>query len=225
MLLLKLISPKNLPRKKSEWKFYHKCYKALLCLLFKRYALGVIDDIVILNDVEVRHTLRDGWFESELSRLGVVFVPSVKTTSRLSFEKRRYRHSWLFSWEEKLMVACSSQYCTIVRDHSIALESNINASVQTSNDINDILAIWIKEVKTSKKPVREGHGGSTQQNEIPAVQTTKTEPPQKKRKIHIKDIVRPQDVSTGQTPQTEQPKEKPTDNFIQHQGFEENEIF
>ena len=224
MILLKFISPKNLPRKKSEWKFWHKCYKALLHLLLKMYAPGVINDIISMGDVEVRHTLRDKWFENELNRFGINFSPTLKTRKNFPFGKRKYHRSRLFSWTETLTAERSRQHCSLNRDRRISLDSNIGGTLKTSSDEDDIIAIWIKGDSAHSDATEEAGTKSESPNGTHTPKPTATETPKKNRKVHIKDSVT-DDVTTPNPPKPTAPEEKPKDNFTQHQGFEENDIF
>lgn len=224
MLLLKLISPKKLPRRRSGWRFHHKCYSALLILLLRRYSRGVIDEVIVLNGVKVSHTLRDEWFESELKRFGIEFAPSLRATAKPSLEKRKYRRSRLFTWKETLSVIKSRRHCSIMRERGITLESNFDGTLKTSSEQDGILAIWLED-DSAITPKEERPRRTTAPKETPAGKTTPVEPPQKKRKIHIKDTVTPQDTPAPKPPTPTLPQEQPADTFTQHKGFEENDIF
>jgi len=227
MLLLKLISPKKLPRRKSEWRFHHKCYKVLLNHLLKRYSPGVIDDTITLNGVEVKLTLRDEWFENELTKFGISFSPTIKATQKLS--KKRYRRSSLFSWKETLTVAQSRNRCSIVRNESVTLDSNFDSTLQSSGSNDAILVIKLSD---HSRPLPKKHKIEDISETIPATEEQPTEPtnspnpaPTKKHKIHIKDTVTPKEAPTPQSPVPDSSPEQPSDSFTQHQGFEENDIF
>lgn len=223
MLLLKLISPKKVPRYKSNWKFRHKCYSAMLILLLRRYSRGVIDEVIVLNGVKVSHTLRDEWFENELRRFGIEFSPNLKATTTPSLEKRKYRRSRLFNWKETLSVIKARKRCTIVRERGITLESNLDGTLKSSSGYDGILSIWVEETSIGS-PKDDSPRRTTPPREQPAVKTTPGEPPQKKRKIHIKDTITPQDTPTPKPPASP-PQEQPADAFTQHKGFEENDLF
>lgn len=226
MLLLKLISPKKLPRRKSEWKFWHKRYKDLLNWLLKKYSYGVINDTIILNEVEVRHTLRDEWFENELNRFGIDFAQKIKATQKLS--KRKYHRSNFFSWKETLTVTHSRNRCSLIRDDNVALDSNIEGKLQASIGSDAILVIKLEDKSQSlpkkSKPV-DRTGRTSEPEEQPTEETKPSDPTPIKHKGHIKDRESIPETPTSETPVSEQPQDHPTDTFVQHQGFMENDIF
>lgn len=223
MFLLKLISPKTLPKRKTDWKFYHRCFRALLKAHVASYCKGAIDDRIIVDGVEVSHTLRDTWFEKELQRFGIGIVPAMAMVQPQAFQKRRYRRSILFDWEEKLTIKHARKDCSIVRDDSVSFSSHFDGQLKASSDRNAFLSL-VFEARNKSSRLTETEPETT---EAPSKESEETPPPpgpppKKKRRIHIKDTVDPQ-----QTPQTTEQSQTPQtqDTFVKHNGFEENEIF
>ena len=222
MFFLKLISPKTLPKRKTDWKFYHKCYRALLKAHVASYCKGAIDDRFIVDGVEVSHTLRDMWFEKELQRFGIGIAPAMTMVQPQDFQKRRYRRSILFDWEEKLTIKHARKDCCIVRDDSVNFSSHFDGQLKASSDRNAFLSL-VFEARQKPSRLTESEPQTTDAPSKESEETAKhPDPPKKKRRIHIKDTVDPQ-----QTPQTTEQSQTPQtqDTFVKHNGFEENEIF
>ena len=232
MLLLKLISPKKLPRKRSEWRFRHKCYMALLKWLKKHYILGVIDEVVVVNDVMVSHTLRDEWFEDELQRFGIGCSITFQNDGTNSIKSKKYRRSSLFLWKETLVVLHGQTKCSIVRDTVTAVESNLEGSFKVSTSVNGIFAFRIeeprKETATTARRHRTFRSEPTIESTVEQATTDQepaTTPPKKKHKIRIKDTIDP-DMPQSTATSAEVPTDEPQQGtFTQHIGFVENELF
>ena len=188
MLLLKLLSPKKIPRGSSN-KFWYRCYRMLLRCYLRRYAKVVINDRIVVDGVEVRHTMRDKWFENELRRFGFEFKPAFNTLQQESLRTIKHFRYRSFNWEDKVTITRKPN----VGKQKLKVDGPVGAP------------------KTPPPP------SSPETPKGPAT-------PPKKKKIHIKD--QPQQ----EPPQTERPLEQPTEpqdqgSFVQHIGFEENDIF
>ena len=223
MLLLKLISPKTLPQKSKEWKFRHRCYKLLLQMLARSYAPGVIDDVVSVNGVEVSHSSRDEWFESELKRFGIDITPMLKKVPKVSLGKREYKRLGIYDWKDQLVVVHSKTKCSIIRDEGISLETNLDATMRTSSNDEGVLAIRIEERHLVS--VSNDEAVTNGPKETPKEKPKTPEPPKKKHKIHIKDTDPPEGPRTAPTSTTVPSDETPQETFTQHIGFIENDIF
>lgn len=101
MLLMKLLSPKTLAPSESEWKFLHRIYRAMLTLLLDSYRKKVVFDHVVLGEggAELLHCVRDEWFEQQLKRFHVTFVPVVKEVSVSATHRLKMG---VFSWKDTM---------------------------------------------------------------------------------------------------------------------------
>lgn len=221
MFFLKLISPKHVPRKKTNWKFRHKFYYAMLKMYLRLYSRGVIEDRIVVNEVVALHTLRDVWFENELRRFGIKITPSLDTINKESFKQRKYHRYHTFNWEDKLTVVHFGKDCSVTRNNSVIFDSDMGGLLRTSTNSEPILSIFYNGYRKGKKPTEtivERRTPPQNKPEKPLAPTTQP----KKKKIHIKDTVKP----VQESPRMEKPvKAPPQDTYIKHVGFEENDIF
>lgn len=220
MSFLKLISPKQVPRKKSNWKFRHKFYKAMLKLYLRLYSRGVIEDCVEVNEVVIMHSLRDPWFEKELKRFGIEFEPSLHSAQIESLKKRKYHRHRTFNWEDKLVVMHIGKSCGITRGNNVGFDTNMEGHLQASTDKDGILSVLYRG-RNGRRLMEKKTVKIEEPKDLPEKPQTPHVPP-KKKTIHIKDTVKPRQ----EKPRVEEPKESaPQDSYTKHAGFEENDIF
>ena len=221
MFFLKLISPKHVPRKKTNWKFRHKFYYAMLKVYLRLYSKGVIEDRIVVNEVVVQHTLRDVWFENELRRFGIKITPLLDTITKESYKRRKYHRYHTFNWEDKLSVVHYGKDCCVTRNNSVSFESDMGGQLQTSTNSEPFFSVFFNGCRKGRKPTETKAGRRTQpQEESEKPQALTTQP--KKKKIHIKDTLKP----VQESPRVEKPIEAPPqDTYVKHVGFEENDIF
>lgn len=221
MFFLKLISPKHVPRKKTNWKFRHQFYYAMLKMYLCLYSKGVIEDRIVVNEVVALHTLRDVWFEKELRRFGIKIAPSLDTISKESFKQRKYHRYRTFNWEDKLTVVHCGKDCCVTRNNSVRFDSDMGGHLQTSTNSEPILSVFFNGYRKSKKQTETKTERKVHLHEEPEKPQTSVLQ-SKKKKIHIKDTVTPQQ----EIPHVETLKETPTqETYTKHVGFEENDIF
>lgn len=221
MILLKLISPKEPPAKKSDWKFRHKVYRALLKMYFLFYSKGVIEDRIVVNGVEVMHSLRDLWFENELRRFEINISTTLKDIPKYSLQKKRYHRYCTFNWEDKLMVVHSGKNFSIARKNRVSIDADMAGQLQTSSERDKILSVLYKsDLKNEAATVKKTTRIAELKKEQGKPQSPKAH--QSKKKIHIKDAINPEQG----TPLNEKPTEIPLkETYTKHVGFEENDLF
>lgn len=221
MLLLKLISPKKLPRKKTDWKFCHKFYKVMLKLYLRLYSKGVIEDYIVVNDVTVLHTLRDVWFENELQRFDIKLKPTLVAAKKQALQTRKHHRYRTFNWEDKTTVLHLGSSCSITHNKRTSFDTDMSGQLQTSSNNDRILSIRFTESRKGRTPIEKKPTERTEPREESEVPPTPVSQP-KKKKIHIKDTIKHRQ-ETSHVEETE--KATPQDSFTKHAGFEENDIF
>lgn len=203
MLLMRLLSPRTLPNK-AEWKFRHKVYQFLLRTMALLYLRGKIDDCVDVNGVEVVHTLYDMWFENELRRFGIDISVSYHVTLKDCLDKRWYHRFGMFKWKEDLRIMHQGKWCCIARRNRIDFDTDIEGILRSSSD--NMVSIRFNEW------VEESVSTNTDASiEIKNLRTT-----------HFKQT---DDTKPGTYVETAFKKTSSEDNYTQHKGFEENNIF
>ena len=226
MLFLKLISPNHVPRKKTNWKFHHKFYQAMLKLYLSHYYRGVIEDRIVVNEVVTIHSVRDPWFEKELKRFGIEIEPTLCQAQMESFKKRKYHRYRTFNWEDKLTVIHYGKKCTITRDDNVGFDTNMVGQLQSSSDKDAILSIFFNGYRKGRKLTEKDTVIIEEPKETSGKPQSQAVQP-KKKKIHIKDAVKPyQEKPVVEQPKKEDPpKPTPQESYTKHAGFEENDIF
>ena len=221
MLLLKLISPKQLPRNKADWKFRHKFYKVLLKVYLRFYSKGVIEDYMVVNDVTVLHTLRDVWFENELRRLDIKIKPSLVVATKQALQKRKYHLCRTFNWEDKTTVLYSGKSCSITHNKRVGFDADMSGQLKTSSNNDRVLSIHFTEGRKERTSIEKTPTRQAEHREEPEFPPT-TVTQSKKKKVRIKDTIKPRQETT---PVEETKEVTPQDSFTKHAGFEENDIF
>ena len=226
MFFLKLISPSHVPRKKTNWKFRHKFYRAMLKLYLPHYSKGVIEDRVVVNEVVTIHSLRDPWFEKELKRFDIEIESSLYLTQKESFVKRKYHRCRTFNWVDKLTVIHYGRSCAIIRDNDVGFETNMGGQLQASSDKDAILSIFFNGYRKGRKLAEKDTVTKMGSKEMPGEPQTPVAQP-KKKKIHIKDILKPplEKPMEERSKKEDSSKPAPQESYTKHAGFEENDIF
>lgn len=197
MLLMKLLSPRTIPVLESDWRFYHKLYRAILSLLLYSYRRKVIFDHVVLGEggAELLHCVRDEWFEQQLKRFHVEFIPPIKVVSISATHNMRFG---LFSWKDSMTLLCPQR-----------LVPGITEPIKPKEMIKPSIKPTIgPEVKPTPKPEVK--------------QEVKPKPQQEERrdKIRFKD----DEIKIKPTPKPKEQK-TPQVEYTHHLGFDENDIF
>ena len=200
MLILRLLRPTDVPKSKANWGFRLKVYCWLLNRLKSMYLRGAVCDTIKLDNIVVIHTVRDYWYENELSRLGVKVKPTLVTKQTPFYIKnKKYRLSNCFNWKDSFIIIKEEKKYHIQRDSGISVKSDIAGVFKTTNN-SDLLQFTEFMVKNNIDVVREGRHLTTKKA---------------KQKIHINDKVET-DLPPNNTT-------KPT--VTKKAGFDVNDIF
>lgn len=197
MLLMKLLSPKTIPVLESDWRFCHKLYRTILSLLLYSYRRKVIFDHVVLGEggAELLHCVRDEWFEQQLKRLHVEYIPPVKVVSISATHSMRYG---MFSWKDTM---------TLLRPQRLMP--------------GETEPIKPKEmIKPSIKPTIKPEATPAPKPEVKQVAKPKPYQEEKRNKIRFKD----DEIKAKPIPKPKEQK-NPTVEYTRHLGFDENDIF
>lgn len=203
MWFMRFISPKT-TLSKSKWKFRHKLYRFLLQAFSLLYVRGKIDDCVVINEVEVMHSLYDEWFENELRRFDLDISASYRVTPTDCLGKRWYHRFSMFKWEEKLMIVHHGKKCRIARDNRVTFYADVGGVLLSSSDTIMAIRFYGKE---------EG------------LVTNQAEAPTKKVKTKIIQFKETINVMPAAAVEETAKKTSLEDTYTQHKGFEENDIF
>lgn len=198
MILMKLLSPKALPVLESDWKFHHKLYRILLTLFLYGYKRKVVFDHVVLGEggAELLHCIKDEWFEQQLKRFHVEYIPPVKVVSISATHSIR---SGVFSWKDTMMLLCPQR-----------LAHRKTETIKPKEKPNGHKAPAV--VKVEKKE-------ETKPEAKPA-----PPPVEKQSKIRFRDdVIKPKPKPTPKP--IEQKQEAPHEEYTHHLGFDENDIF
>lgn len=201
MILMKLLSPTSMPVLESDWKFYHKLYRAILSLMLFSYKRKVIFDHVVLGEggAELLHCVRDEWFERQLKRFHVEYIPPVKVVSISATHSMRYG---MFSWKDTM---------TLLRPQRLVPRET------------EPITIKPKEmIKPSIKPTIKPEAEPTPKPEVKQEAKPKPKPYQeeKRNRIRFKD----DEIKVKPTPKPKE-QEAPIVEYTHHLGFDENDIF
>lgn len=217
MLLMRLIAPKKVPSVRSRWNLWHRCFCVLLKCYLPLYLRGAVKEILVVDGVTVTHTLCDEWFDTQLLRFGICKPKKIGPSGKIVSGKiRRYHRYAFFRWTETLTVGNGEGKCQIVRDERISVSPGKNGNFKLSSV--DGKLYWLKYVEQAKT-----RGGRTIIERTSGSEDSDTKP---KHKIKLKDKV--DDVGLGRIDgngQSGSKVEAPSDVFVRHEGFEENDIF
>lgn len=208
--IIKILSPKHLPSRKTSWDRRTRLYYKLLGWLLPIYRRSAISDSIKIGEIQLIHNLRDYSFEQELQRFCIDTAQHLEKSSAPFNMKRRFRRSCLFCWSESLLIFYEGKSYAIKRDRNLSIATDIVGTLKTSTNKDFILR---SEFTTKNTGVR----CNSKNNVADCIQTgqsiveivSKGKP---KQKISIRDTV-------PSTSSAQEPKMK------KYQGFEENDIF
>lgn len=208
--IIKILSPKHLPSRKTSWDRRTRLYYKLLGWLLPIYRRSAISDSIKIGEIQLIHNLRDYSFEQELQRFCIDTAQHLEKSSAPFSIKRRFRRSCLFCWSESLLIFHEGKSYDIKRDRNFSIATDIVGTLKISTNKDFILR---SEFTTKNTGVR----CNSKNNVADCIQTgqsiveivSKGKP---KQKISIRDIV-------PSTSSAQEPKMK------KYQGFEENDIF
>lgn len=212
MWFVKVISPNNIPSRKTEWNRRIRFYVWLLCRLKWLYARGAISDTISFGSVMVIHNLRDYWFEQELQRFGIDISRHLNSHTLPITLKHKYCLPRIFNWAESLQIQSEDKSYIINRTKRLTIETDMNGvlKVSTPMDLFFCSAFTVENDGSREKRQDDKRLQDSFSQPKPDVSSSK----RNKQKIAVKDTLPSQD--------TEPQKESHT---TKHQGFEENDAF
>lgn len=206
MLLLKLLRPRDIPQRKTQWNWQVRWYNILLRWLRPIYKRCAVSDTITIGKVKVVHTMRDYWYEQELQRFHIDIAQHMDKTT-LPIILKRKKNSLIFQWKESLTIYADEKKYTISNSDDWRIESEISGLVKISTDRDFI--------------VRTEFTSNTRYAQNVQLPETIKATDKVNTKIPVKDTI------------PSQPKEgsihtPPTDTTLtitKYRGFEENDIF
>lgn len=204
MILMKLLSPKSLPVMESDWKFHHKLYRILLRLFLFGYKRKVVFDHVILGEsgAELLHSIKDEWFEQQLKRFHIEYIPPVKV---VSISATHILRLGVFSWKDTMTLLYPQR-----------VTSGKTESTKPKAKMDEQKAPIVVKVEKKEESKQEAKP-ETKPEAKPAPSQV-----EKRGKIRFKDdMIKPNPQKTT----IEQKQEVSHDEYTHHQGFDENDIF
>ena len=128
MFLLKTISPNTIPNRKADWDYKLCIYHWLLLRLATLYKRSAISDTIILEGIQIIHSVRDHWFEQELQRFRIDTALHMEYQHFPHIIKHRYRRSHIFNWTETLEISYNNKKHRINRADYINFETQFKTS-------------------------------------------------------------------------------------------------
>lgn len=213
MFLLKLLSPKEIPSRKTAWDWRVRFYKWLLVELMPVYRRSAIADTVNLDTTQIIHNVRDYWYEQELQRFHIDVAQHLEKQNVSCNLKRKYRRSSLFNWSETLLLFHDGKSYAIKRAKNFAIETDMNGQLKMSTDKDFIFRSEFTAKNTGR--IHENQNEREKSYTAPAGETPfEDRNEQPRQKINIKDTI---------------PNQKNTETFppetTKYRGFEENNLF
>lgn len=208
--IIKILSPKHIPSRKTSWNRRTCLYYKLLGWLLPIYRRSAISDSIKIGEIQLIHNLRDYSFEQELQRFCIDTAQHLEKSSAPFNTKRRFLRSCLFCWSESLLILHNGKSYAIKRDRNFSIATDIIGTLKISTNKDFILR---SEFTTKNTGVRCNSKNNvadciqTGQSIVEIVSKSKL-----KQKISIRDTV--PSASSAQEPKMKK-----------YQGFEENDIF
>lgn len=198
MLLLKLLRPRDIPQRKTQWNWQVRWFNLLLRWLLPIYKRCAVSDTITIGKVKVVHTIRDDWYEQELQRFHIDIAQHMEKTT-LPITRKRKKHSPIFQWRELLIIYVDGKKYTISNFDDWRIESEIRGQVKISTDRDFIVRTEFTSNSISAQPIQSAETSQPTEGGRP--------------KITIKDPV-PSRSSQEIVAKT-----------TKYRGFEENDIF
>ena len=209
-LLLKLLQPKDIPNRTTDWNWRVRFYNWLLVRLMPLYRRGAISETINLAAAQIIHNVRDYWYEQELQRFHIDTAQHLEKQSAPYGLNRKYRRSCLFKWSESLLVFNDGGSCNVSRAKKFTIETDINGQLKTSSDKDFIFRMEFiakNNWNSDSKPHEQRESFTPESKPTPQPKPNDYQP---KQKIPVKDTI---------------PSQSPQNTTTKHQGFEENDIF
>lgn len=207
--LLKILSPKKIPAKRSEWNWHVRCHEWMLRRLFYAYRRGAVSDTIQLGNVQIIHNVRDYWYEQELQRFHIDTAQHLEKRSVPLYLNRKLHRSVFFHWTVSLLVFYEGKSYNIKRGKTISIETEIDGKLKISSEKDIILRSEFE----AKDVGRQSHSLEFLDDNS---STLLHEPENRglKQKIFVKDTAQQQGVAN-----------KKQFYSTKYQGFEENNAF
>lgn len=208
MILLRIICPKAIPNRKSNWGYRVRCYHWLLLRLLPLYKRCAVSDTLNLGEMQVVHNVRDYWYEKELQRFHIDTASHIERQNAPYNVKRKNRRSSIFRWSESLLVFYNGKSYSIKWSDIFSIETELDGQLKVSTEKDFILRSDF--VARLAKQKQNKIGGDTAGRSVPK-QVSGNQP---RQKVSVKDTV-PSTLSyVG-----------PATETVKYRGFEENSIF
>lgn len=207
MGLLKIICPKVIPNRKSNWGYRVRFYHWLLLRLLPLYRKCAISDTLNFGESQIIHNVRDYWYEQELQRFHIDTAQHLERQSVPYSVKRRNRRSHFFYWSESLSVYQNGKSYNLKRSNKFSIETELDGKLRVSVAKDFILRTeFVAKVTKPRKK-------SDEETVLEAVPEQAKEK-QPRLKVSLKDTI----------PSAQLPLE-PVAESVKYRGFEENSIF
>lgn len=197
MSLLKLLSPREIPTRKTRWGRRVRFFYWLLVHLLPAYKRSAISDTINLGDTQIVHNVRDYWYEQQLQRFRINMTQPLEKQPLPCNMQRKYRRSRWFCWSESLVVFHGGHSYNIRRADSLAIETDMDGQLRMSTNWDLLMRSEFVANKITKR-----------EHEAPRKSTHR--PP--------KEIVTPEPPKTDPEPALQATTTK-------YNGFEENNLF
>lgn len=213
MFLLKLLSPKEIPSRKTDWGWLVRFYNWSLVKLMPLYRRGAISETINLDATQIIHNVRDYWYEQELQRFHIDTAQHLEKQTIPYNLKHKYHRSPLFRWSENILVFYDGKNYNIKRSKILAIETDINGLLKISSDKDFILRSEFAGKNPAQQNPRQYEQKSTYSAYSGGTSYMEMEKPPK-QKVNVKDTIPTQKTSATSQPDTSK-----------YQGFEENNQF
>lgn len=221
MFILKLLSPRYIPRKTSEWNIHIRFYRWILVCLRRTYCKGAISDTIHIGNTKVVHNVRDYWYEQELQRFKINIMPHMEKTIELQ-RRVKYHRTWVFDWSESFVIFNEGHNYNILREKYVGIESSIAGQLKISSGTNTLFSteFVIHQGRRIKSP-----NGSIIMGSSSSLDISKSK--NGRHKISIKDTIPSKESTSCSATGVEKPSKSlvSPSKTTQYRGFEENELF
>lgn len=205
VFILKILRPQNIPNHKKEWDWRLRLYYWLIKTLLPLYKRSAFSDTIIIGNTQVIHNMRSYWYEQELHRFHLDAAFSIEKRSIPFIVNRKYKLSRFFYWSDSLLILHEGGSYSIKRDKEIMIDTESEGLLKSSTERDFIFRSEF--VERNEIPLKE----QTYRRKIELNSRTTSTKQKSSSKIMIKETI---PINTLQTPQ-----------FVEYQGFEENNLF
>ena len=207
-MLLKILSPRQIPNKRMSWNRYIRMYYWLIKRLQNSYCRSAISDAINIGDVQIIHNVRDYWYEQELQRFHIDTAQHLERSSAPYNLKQKFRRSSLFTWSESLLIFHNGKSYNVKRSNNFSIESDIDGLLKVSGEKDFILRSEF--TVTFTKPRKNNTGEEIGDGTVSGQEYRK----QSQHKVSAKDTIPVASSSIESSAET-----------VKYRGFEESSIF